>query len=200
MPGLLSGGTTVQSRGQELIPRYGGALGGSWAGAGHGAVDGGRWRGSGSLRLDWACVLVTPQQGRVSSLSHFLRTSYLQESMWMLHSCTISLLPVVGRAKLPPEALKENLFPCIFQLLELQSWTRLKRLSSSSSSSNSSSSSRATCVSWLMALSPSSKPDKKHLQISLCFHFHVTFSFLVVVYSSCLVVQSRPTLLWPHRL
>ena len=29
--------------------------------------------------------------------------------------------------------------------------------------------SRATCVTWLMALSPSSKPDKKHLQISYPF-------------------------------
>ena len=70
---------------------------------------------------------------------------------------------------LPSEALKENLFPCIFQLLELH----------------------VLLGSWLFL----------HLQSQIrsifksLFPFHVTFCFLIVVCSSCLIVQSCPTLL-----
>ena len=81
MPGLLSGGLLSSPGVRNSSP----LVGRSHERCLHWIRSWARWRSNGSLRLDLASVLETPQQGRVSSLSHFIRTHYVLGSGWMLH-------------------------------------------------------------------------------------------------------------------
>ena len=134
-PGLLSGGTNVQSRSQELIPQVGRSPGRCLSWSGSWARSEGQW-------MPWAELAVCLSDPRGGQIQVPVPLSKNLESRWMLPSCTMSLLQMVGRAMLPPEALGEDLFPCLFQLLELHVFLG----------------------SWVP--SPSPKPVEKHLQIS----------------------------------